>query len=533
MTKLLALLLVLMPFLLVADGHQYIDNMPHQIRMVRHRRIESRSFMSWMTHISDKASDWMFGSVHNPANDESHIPKPAVGGVDVLPKMPYPYATGMIPRLASETLSGNGLVGGWMCIHIQPPGNAQASLTREGGASGGGSGAGGGAGLGAGGGAGLGAGAGAGLGAGGGAGLGAGGGAGLGAGGGAGLGAGGGAGLGAGAGAGLGAGGAGGGAGLGAGGGAGLGAGGGAGLGAGGGAGLGAGGGAGLGAGGGAGLGAGGGAGLGAGGGAGLGGGTGSPYLGYGGYYGSGGGAGGMNSGTGMGRGGGSSGYSGGNGLLSGSGSMGGGSGGNYMSGSGIGGGNGYSRSGFGTGSVGNGVGTGDFGAGGSQGGSIPPGYIRYQGQVMTIAQFQQALASGAPSGGSSSPYVRRRSLFSSDSSSLSTNTFLDKRQAPDSAPPALDSAPPADKKPAKIFMCINGDPDVPPIKFNTMTGLKIRDPEAQQDGVVEITNLPNYQMPWMPFLPTAEMWEEQQTLMLAQEEMIETNMTTTPPRSR
>ncbi len=50
--------------------------------------------------------------------------------------------------------------------------------------------------------------------------------------------------------------------------------------------------------------------------------------------------------------------------------------------------------------------------------------------------------------------------------------------------------------------MCINGDPAVEHIKFNTRTGLRIRDASVQQDGVVSITNLPNYQMPWMPFLP-------------------------------
>ncbi len=78
--------------------------------------------------------------------------------------------------------------------------------------------------------------------------------------------------------------------------------------------------------------------------------------------------------------------------------------------------------------------------------------------------------------------------------------------------------------------MCINGDPSVPPIKFDTITGMRLRDPATRQDGVLEITNLPNYKMPYMPFLPTAEMWAEQQALMLEQEKVIEANMTTAPP---
>lgn len=160
--------------------------------------------------------------------------------------------------------------------------------------------------------------------------------------------------------------------------------------------------------------------------------------------------------------------------------------------------------------------GDGAMGGGGAQqptqqgaaaGDTVPAGYIRYNGQLMTIDQYQQALASS----GSSSPSLSRRDL-------------LHKRQFSDAAPA---------KTPAKILMCINGDPAVAPIKFNTMTGLHIRDASDKQDGVVAITNLPNYQMPWMPFLPTEEMWAEQQTLMLAQEKMIEQNMTTAAPPSR
>ncbi len=41
---------------------------------------------------------------------------------EVMPKMPYPYVTGMLPRLASETLEGGGLVGAWMCLHVTPGG---------------------------------------------------------------------------------------------------------------------------------------------------------------------------------------------------------------------------------------------------------------------------------------------------------------------------------------------------------------------------------------------------------------------------
>jgi len=148
----------------------------------------------------------------------------------------------------------------------------------------------------------------------------------------------------------------------------------------------------------------------------------------------------------------------------------------------------------------------------------VPPGYIRYQGQLMTIQQYQQALSSPSAS-------LTRRELHSSDH-----DTLFHKRQAPSLSGDQTDGQAPPAKKVAKVLMCINGDPAVPPVKFNTMTGLRIRDPTAQQDGVVEVTNLPNYQMPWMPFLPTEEMWAEQQTLMLAQEDMIQHNTTTAPP---
>lgn len=156
----------------------------------------------------------------------------------------------------------------------------------------------------------------------------------------------------------------------------------------------------------------------------------------------------------------------------------------------------------------------------------------------MTIDQYTQALANSGASPNPSNPYssspsLNRRDLLRPDSSELSLDASLHKRQLPDSPPDGTDESTTPKKKPAKVLMCINGDPAIPPIKFNTMTGLRIRDASAQQDGVVEITNLPNYQMPWMPFLPTEEMWSEQQTLMLAQEDMIEKNMTTAPPPSR
>lgn len=136
---------------------------------------------------------------------------------------------------------------------------------------------------------------------------------------------------------------------------------------------------------------------------------------------------------------------------------------------------------------------------------AVPRGYIRYRGQLMTLDQYEQALSASA---GSNNPTLSRRNVV--------------KRQT--------DGEP--KKEPAKVLMCINGDPLVPPIKFNTMTGLRIREASAQQDGVVQITNLPNYQLLYMPFLPTAEMWDEQQALMLAQEDMIEKNMTKAPPPS-
>ncbi|KAJ1019933.1 hypothetical protein NDA16_004214 [Ustilago loliicola] len=509
MAKLLALLLVIMPFLLAIEAQSPHSGMPaYHPRMMRQRRVEARSFMSWLTHISSKASDWVFGGVSFPKKDDKLIPKPAVGGVSVLPKMPYPYATGMVPRLASETLTGNGLVGGWMCMHITPPADTGAGASAAGSAvvggqqaDAGGAGAGGAAGGsegfdGAGafnGGAGAGAGAfngGAGAGAGafnGGAGAGAGafnGGAGAGAGafnGGAGAGAGafnGGAGAGAGA----------------------------------------FNGGAGAGAGafnGGAGAGAGafnGGAGAGAGafnGGAGAGAGA---FNG-----GAGAGAGAFNGGAGAGAGG---------AMMNGGGGM----SPDAMNGGGAVGGGAVMNGGMsGAGGAGSGYAPVYNGAGGAQqsaqqgagSDSVPTGYIRYNGQLMTVDQYQQALASSG-----SSPNLHRRELYQVDTANIMLNTLLHKRQSPDPSPAA------AAKKPAKVLMCINGDPAVAPIKFNTMTGLRIRDASDKQDGVVAITNLPNYQMPWMPFLPTEEMWAEQQTLMLAQEQMIEQNMTTAAPPS-
>ncbi|ETS62639.1 hypothetical protein PaG_03283 [Moesziomyces aphidis] len=142
----------------------------------------------------------------------------------------------------------------------------------------------------------------------------------------------------------------------------------------------------------------------------------------------------------------------------------------------------------------------------------------------MTIDQYQQAIAGAGAGAGAvaGAGGLQRRDLYSYDMGSLLIDNVLHKRQ---------DATEPA-KAPAKVLMCINGDPDVPAIKFNTMTELRIRDASAQQDGVMQVTNLPNYQTPWMPFLPTADMWAEQQTLMIEQEKIIETNMTTAPPPS-
>lgn len=151
-------------------------------------------------------------------------------------------------------------------------------------------------------------------------------------------------------------------------------------------------------------------------------------------------------------------------------------------------------------------------------GGTVPAGKILYDGQLMTIEQYQQAIASTG-----SSPNLSRRELLQAETANIMVDSLLHKRQS-------FDTAPAAPKKQAKVLMCINGDPAVPPIKFNTVTGLRIRDASEKKDGVVAITNLPNYQMPWMPFLPTEEMWAEQQTLMLEQEKIIEQNMTTAPP---
>ncbi|SPC65743.1 uncharacterized protein UHOD_12209 [Ustilago sp. UG-2017b] len=473
MAKLLALLLVIMPFLLAIEAYDsHPDTHSMHFRMTKQRRIEPRSFVSWLTRISSKASDWIFGNVSVP-KDEKLIPKPAVGGVPVLLKMPYPYASGMIPRLASETLNGNGLVGGWMCMHVTPPtddsagagagagadGSAGASGTSVGGFNN---------------------------------------------------------------------------------------------LGAGGSAGAnpafggqqgvnpatggyygGAAGGAGVGGqlatgyynGGGAGVGGqqatggyynGGGAGVGGqqatggyynGGGAGVGG-----QQATGGYYNGGGaGVGGQQATGGY--------YNGGGAGVGGQQATGGYYNGGAGFGGGVGGGmtgGGGALNGAGGAPVYNGAGVSQEGFGG---GTVPAGKIRYNGQLMTIEEYQQAIASA----GSSSPSLSRRELFQAKTANIMVDSLLHKRQS-------FDTAPAAPKKQAKVLMCINGDSAVPPIKFNTITGLRIRDASEKKDSVVAITNLPNYQMPWMPFLPTEEMWAEQQTLMLAQEEMIEQNMTTAPP---
>lgn len=439
MAKLLALLLVIMPFLLAIEAHgSHPDTPSIHFRMTKQRRIESRSFMSWLTRISSKASDWIFGDVSAPKKDESLIPKPAVGGVPVLPKMPYPYASGMVPRLASETLNGNGLVGGWMCMHVTPPTDDSAGAGASAGA-GGADGSAGASGTSVGGFNNLGAG-----------------------------------GSGASVGSGTGF------------------------------------------------KGAGGsydGAAGGFTGGAGA-----NPAFGgqqgvipaTGGYYGGaagGAGAGGQQA-TGYYNGGGAGGAGVGGqqatgGYYNGGAGVGGGDGGGMMGGGGA-------LNGAGGAPVYNGAGVSQQGFGG---GTVPAGKIRYNGQLMTIEQYQQAIASS----GSSSPSLSRRELLQAKTANIMVDSLLHKRQS-------FDTAPAAPKKQAKVLMCINGDSAVPPIKFNTITGLRIRDASEKKDGVVAITNLPNYQMPWMPFLPTEEMWAEQQTLMLAQEKMIEQNMTTAPP---
>lgn len=505
MTKLLALLLVILPILVAVQANGSISNASHhhQRRMVRQRHIEARSAMSWLTKISSKASDWMFGSVHAPNLDKKDLPKPLVGGVAVMPKMPYPYATGMIPRLASETLSGNGLPGGWMCIHVTPPADVPKQAdggagTRSGaqqfggqrvGADGTAAGTVGGTAAGAAGG--LPGGVPGGMSGGyvGGAGPGTAGGAGGAAGGVAG--------------------------------------------------------------GSGGGFAGGAGSSFGYPGGFGFGANTGYPGGQQGASTGSGpfvGGAGAGGMGGGMGAGTGSSGMGAGMGAGIGNGGMGAGMGAGMGNGMG-------SDTAAGMGGASYGVaGTGGNSAmAGGQGSTVPAGYIRYNGQLMTVDQYEQAIAGGgSPGTAASQQTLSRRDMLQTDTSTLFLNTFIHKRQASTSAtdgdsdgddsqaaPDGADAST-QHKKPAsnanapKVLMCINGDPAVPAIKFNTsMTGVRIRDASTQKDGVVDITNLPNYKMPWMPFLPTADMWGEQQNLMLDQEKMIETNMTMAPPPSR
>ncbi|KAJ1031412.1 hypothetical protein NDA13_001805 [Ustilago tritici] len=397
MAKLLALLLVIMPFLLAIEAHgSHPDTPPMHFRMTKQRRIESRSFMSWLTRISSKASDWIFGDVSAP-KDESLIPKPAVGGAPVLLKMPYPYASGMVPRLASETLNGNGLVGGWMCIYVTPPTDDSAGA---GAAAGGADGSAGASGTSVGGFNNNGA------------------------------------------------------------------------------------------------------------GGSGASVGSGTAFKDAGRSYD--GAAGGFTGGAGA-----NPAFGGQYGVIP---AIGGAAGG-----AGVGGQQAFGEYYNGGAGVGGGAGGGMMGGGGALngagGGTVPTGKIRYKGQVMTIEQYQQAIASS----GSSPPSLSRRELLQTETANIMVDSLLHKRQP-------FDTAPAAPKKQAKVLMCINGDPAVPPIKFNTMTGLRIRDASEKKDGVVAISNLPNYQMPWMPFLPTEEMWAEQQTLMLEQEKMIELNMTTAPP---
>ena len=343
-----------------------------------------------------------------------------------MPKMPYPYATGMIPRLASETLSGGGLPGGWMCLHVTPPvPDEKGGQTGADGAGAGGVGAGG-AGVG-----------------------------------------------------GVGAG------------------------------------------------------GVGAGG-------VGAGGVGAGGVGAGGVGAGGVGAG-GIGAGGVGGGYAGG--AVGGAGA---GAGAGYVGGPGYAGGVGGAgyAGGSGAGGAGTGAGTG----------TVPAGYIRYNGQLLTIDQYQQAIAGGGTGSGST---LSRRDMMQPETGNILVDTLLHKRQTTDDSTDdaagagagagngagagadggagaggdATDPTPVKKKKaPTKILMCINGDPAVPPIKFDTVTGLRIRDASDKQDGVVAITNLPRYNTPWMPFLPTAEMWAEQQDLMIAQEDIIEKNTTTGPP---
>lgn len=86
---------------------------------------------------------------------------------------------------------------------------------------------------------------------------------------------------------------------------------------------------------------------------------------------------------------------------------------------------------------------------------------------------------------------------------------------------------------PAQIMVCVNGDTDVAPIKFDVMTGVRIIDHTVStSDKTPDISNLPNYKRPWMPFLPTQSMWEEQQILMLAQEHQIQYSTDVGPPPS-
>ncbi|PWZ00954.1 hypothetical protein BCV70DRAFT_199319 [Testicularia cyperi] len=195
-------------------------------------------------------------------------------------------------------------------------------------------------------------------------------------------------------------------------------------------------------------------------------------------------------------------------GIGNGGGGLGGGSTGNVYTGGGLGAGagstgglGGGTTSGYGGGGLGGGT-AGGYGGGaaGGLGGGATPGF----------------------GGGGGAGSMSKRALEDSDR--------LEKRQGGVGGGTA--SAPAATTLP-KVLVCVSGDPDQPPIKFETMNGLRIQDPALLPDKkTVDITNLPNYQMPWMPFLPTEEMWNEQQILMLAQEDQIQHRTTTAPAPS-
>lgn len=104
---------------------------------------------------------------------------------------------------------------------------------------------------------------------------------------------------------------------------------------------------------------------------------------------------------------------------------------------------------------------------------------------------------------------------------------MIQKRQAPGPGPGPNGeigglTTPNENVKIPKRTICISGDPAMPVLQIDPKSNLRLRYLKTDTDEVPPLANLPNPNLPWMPFLPTKDMWNEQQQLMVDQQKALD-----------